>query len=352
MINRNKYIDLLNGTVRDINGKNTIMELLQYVQENKPKSLFHYRRCTEYTIEAFRENKIYFNTANNFNDPYDCLVYCDIKKINNQISNMTTIPNIERLQRNINTAGFIETRPPQMPKEKAEQLLESLKGIDLQAMVGCIPDESWGVLENQLKTTAKEILYSYVNYYQMEMPLVCLSEKYNNILMWAHYADNHRGFVIEYETDTLKTDCMQCPQGRNYSNCEKWKQVMLLPILYTNQRYDATKYIYDNILIKTFNQLRIPNSWMLEDDFAQYKINIFKQKSWAYEREWRLQLYRTNRDKFIEIKPVAIYLGCRIAKCYEDILVKYAQEKNIKIYKMNENPSKLKYSFTKKQYKK
>ena len=51
-----------------------------------------------------------------------------------------------------------------MPKEKAEQLLESLKGIDLQEMVGCIPDESWGVLENQLKTTAKEILYSYVNY--------------------------------------------------------------------------------------------------------------------------------------------------------------------------------------------
>ena len=89
---------------------------------------------------------------------------------------------------------------------------------------------------------------------------------------------------------------------------------------------------------------------MLEDDFAQYKINIFKQKSWAYEREWRLQLYRTNRDKFIEIKPVAIYLGCRIAKCYEDILVKYAQEKNIKIYKMNENPSKLKYGFTKKKY--
>ena len=182
------------------------------------------------------------------------------------------------------------------------------------------------------------------------MPLVCLSERYNNILMWAHYAENHKGFVVEYDSNTLKTECMQCPQGKDYSNCEKWKQVMLLPILYTNQRYDATKYIYDNILIKTFNQLRIPNGWMLEDDFAQYKINIFKQKSWAYEREWRLQLYRTNRDKFIEVKPVAIYLGCRIAKCYEDILVKYAQEKNIKIYKMNENPSKLKYGFTKKKY--
>ena len=39
MINRNKYIDLLNGTVKDVDGKNTIMELLQYVQENKPKSI-------------------------------------------------------------------------------------------------------------------------------------------------------------------------------------------------------------------------------------------------------------------------------------------------------------------------
>ena len=143
---------------------------------------------------------------------------------------------------------------------------------------------------------------------------------------------------------------MQCPQGKDYSNCEKWKQVMLLPILYTNQRYDATNYIYDNTLIKTLDSVGMKDVWKLEDDFAQYKINIFKQKSWAYEKEWRLQLYKTNRDNFIEVKPVAIYLGCRIAKCYEDILVKYAQEQNIKIYKMNENSSKLKYSFTKKNY--
>ncbi len=350
MINRNKYVELLNGTVKDISGKNTIMDLMQYIQENKPKSLFHYRRCTEYTIDAFRENKLYFNTANNFNDPYDCLVYCDIEKINSQISNMTTIPNIQRLQKNIEDANFINTRPVQMPKEKAESILKSLKNENLQVIVDSIPDKNWEIITKYLKDTAKEILYSYINYYQMEMPLVCLSERYNNVLMWAHYADNHKGFVLEYDTDTLKTDCMKCPQGKNFSNCADWKQVMLLPILYTNQRYDATNYIYDNTLIKTFNTVGIKDGWMLEDDFAQYKINIFKQKSWAYEKEWRLQLYRTNRNKFIEVKPVAIYLGCRISKCYEDILVKYAQEQNIKIYKMNENRSKLKYNFTKKKY--
>ena len=351
MIDKRKYIKLLNGTSKDTNGNNTIFELMKYIQTNKPKSLFHYRRCSEYTIEAFRENKIYFNTANNFNDPYDCLVYCDIDAISRNITNMIEFPNIQRLQRNINSTEFLNTKPVQMPQEKAEQLIETLKGKDLQIIVDSIPKESWGALASILKDTVKELATSYKNYYQTEMPLVCLSEKYNNVLMWAHYADNHKGFVIEYDSNTLKTDCMQCPQGKDFTTCPEWKQVMLLPILYTNQRYDATQYIYDNTLIKIFNMTGIKNVWQLKDDFAQYKINIFKQKSWAYEKEWRLQLYKTNRDNFIKSKPAAIYLGCRISKCYEDILVKYAQEQHIRIYKMNENSSNLKYSLTKAIYK-
>lgn len=351
MIDKRKYIELLNGTSKDTNGNNTIFELMKYVQTNKPKSLFHYRRCSEYTIEAFRENKIYFNTANNFNDPYDCLVYCDIDAISRNITNMIEFPNIQRLQKNINSIGFVDTKPVQMPKEKAEQLIETLRGKDLQIIVDSIPKESWGALASILKDTVKELATSYKNYYQTEMPLVCLSEKYNNVLMWAHYADNHKGFVIEYDSNTLKTDCMQCPQGKDFTTCPEWKQVMLLPILYTNQRYDATQYIYDNTLIKIFNMAGIKSGWQLKDDFAQYKINIFKQKSWAYEKEWRLQLYKTNRDNFIKAKPAAIYLGCRISKCYEDILVKYAQEQYIRIYKMNENSSNLKYSLTKAIYK-
>ncbi len=350
MIDKNKYIQLLNGTVKDINCQNTINDLLKYVHENKPKSLFHYRKCTEYTIDAFRESKIYFNTANYFNDPYDCLVYCDSNKIYTQISNMTTSPNIEILQKNVNSASFLETRPVQMSKEMAEQILDCLKGKDLQPFVNNIPDESWKRLDNLLTYIAKMIFDNYSNYYQMEMPLACLSEKYNNVLMWAHYADNHKGFVIEYDSDTLKTDCEHCPQGKNYLNCPDWKEVVLLPILYTNQRYDATEYIYDNSLIKMFETIGVKDVWKLKDDFAQYKINIFKQNSWSYEKEWRLQLYKTNNDKFIKVKPIAIYLGCRIAKCHEDILVQYAQAQNIKIYKMTENPSKLTYSLTKKKY--
>lgn len=35
---------------------------------------------------------------------------------------------------------------------------------------------------------------------------------------------------------------------------------------------------------------------------------------------------------------------------YEDILVKYATEQGIKVYKMNENTKKIKYTLTKRKY--
>lgn len=74
MINKNKYLELLNATGKDTNSEQ-VAQLMKYIYDNTPKSLFHYRRCSEQSIEAFRENKLFFNTASNFNDPYDCLVF-------------------------------------------------------------------------------------------------------------------------------------------------------------------------------------------------------------------------------------------------------------------------------------
>ena len=121
-----------------------------------------------------------------------------------------------------------------------------------------------------------------------------------------------------------------------------WQETMFLPVVYTNSRYDATNYVIDNTNKRFFAEMGIMLN--CRDTFAQYKINIFKHKCWSYEREWRLMLYKMNGSKKIDNNPpIAIYLGCRIKKCYEDILIKYAREKGIKIYKMSENPMHLKY---------
>lgn len=90
--------------------------------------------------------------------------------------------------------------------------------------------------------------------------------------MWSHYADNHKGFVIEYDTDALKTNCMLCPEHKSFQTCPNRKQVMLLPILYTEKRYDATNYIFENTIIQTFKNAGLPNIFQLSETLHNKKL--------------------------------------------------------------------------------
>lgn len=54
--------------------------------------------------------------------------------------------------------------------------------------------------------------------------VVCLSEVYDSMLMWSHYAQNHTGFCIEYD---FKESDMLCKQ--------------LYPVIYTKDRYAVSK---------------------------------------------------------------------------------------------------------------
>ena len=46
-----------------------------------PKSLFRFRAWTEYSLKEIAENKIRPSNPRTFNDPYDCFVSADYKKI-------------------------------------------------------------------------------------------------------------------------------------------------------------------------------------------------------------------------------------------------------------------------------
>lgn len=98
--------------------------------------------------------------------------------------------------------------------------------------------------------------------------VVSLSETHRNILMWAHYADEHRGLCIGYHTDSLKT----------------------LKINYDSSRYDP---IDDHFDIGEFN------SWI---DQVVKKILTTKSDEWIYEKEHRLIHQINNCDYFISSK--------------------------------------------------
>lgn len=51
-----------------------------------------------------------------------------------------------------------------------------------------------------VKSKLKKVLEAIPN-----VGIYSLSKSYNNELMWAHYANSHKGFCIEYDIDKLET---------------------------------------------------------------------------------------------------------------------------------------------------
>lgn len=54
--------------------------------------------------------------------------------------------------------------------------------------------------------------------------VVCLSEVYDSMLMWSHYAQNHTGYCIEYDFE---------------ENDMFYRH--LYPVIYTKDRYAVSK---------------------------------------------------------------------------------------------------------------
>ncbi len=91
-----------------------------------------------------------------------------------------------------------------------------------------------------------------------ELCVCCFSKNMNEILMWSHYADNHRGVCIEYEiTDE------EVIKGR------------LIEVKYNNELS-----IFDKIE-------RMPSGHLSLNTTTNGKFLITKFKNWSYEEELR-----------------------------------------------------------------
>ena len=86
-----------------------------------------------------------------------------------------------------------------------------------------------------------------------QVGVLCLSDVYDDILMWSHYADNHRGICLIFET-----------------NYEFFANA--IPVRYQQAR-------------PRVNQITQTTEQMLENAI------FTKSSAWAYEKEWRILHY-------------------------------------------------------------
>ena len=124
-------------------------------------------------------------------------------------------------------------------------------------------------------------------------------------LMWAHYADSHKGICIQYKVTP-----------KNLID-DKNRIVRLLDVNYKE-------------------------AFPLDGDIPYIDSLVVKSNCWSYENETRLILYsRKNETDYCQLSNFeieAVYMGWRIDKEKRDYLKKMLKNTNIKLYQMVFSP--------------
>ncbi len=320
--------DLLKNTVIDgatmaswFNGNGESMAkklrpVTDYLHVNAPQKLYRIRRFDPNSIDALKNDRIYYSRADWFNDPYDCLLCFEPNQIRKQLEKSIFEDTIERmLALNPTILLFRKDEYIEMLREKKDEIIEM-------------------VFSNYTKA---------VSMLQKSTYIICLGETIDSPIMWSHYGDNHKGFAIEYRFHPTRF-----PPHPHISNDKRhffygWQS--LLPIHYSKYRADASELAMWFCVCELEKLLRPEEArWdeplFLSDMLLRTKLSLEKSETWAYEREWRsIMTFEWSHDEvaqgiYSRKKAAAIYLGERMEKEHRDELIGIANDKGIPAYEM------------------
>ena len=136
----------------------------------------------------------------------------------------------------------------------------------------------------------------------------CLTDQFDNLLMWAHYADMHKGAVIGYQC-VPEIDSCYCVAGPITYSAE-------IPSLGTAEEW--TRHILG------IERINFSDRMM--------KMTMTKSSEWKYEREFRYMLPMQDKDRPFDLQTIepqeihSVYLGCRMESDYKDRIVKIVQD--------------------------
>lgn len=267
---------------------------IQLKNRNMPQLLYKYRAPTKNSIDALLNNFAYSVSPEACNDINECPLTFDIIEIERNIllnlllqlppddvAMLIRISESNEPDEIIKLLSIYHTHQSEQkyPQEMKERLVEIRK-------------KNCSLMDQMIDSYYLKMKNSYNIY--------CLTENYDDDLMWSHYADNHKGFCLGYNIKEF-----------NQSICE-----LTLPVVYT----DRPLLVYD--LDK------------LTGVELMYALTLKKQ-CWAYEKEWRI-FYPVNTPYHKEQMPLpsVLYLGCRIDNKTKKKLVDFCISNSIPLFQM------------------
>src|SRR5260370_10609227 len=245
----------------------------------RPERLFRY--FSPKASDLFKDQKLWFAAVKDFNDPFDVAPRHD-----NAADGMAT----EAIKK---AYAFL---PPEvvMPFNWYEKQMEPFK-------------------KRLVAETARKRPMDFQAAFSERYGIVCFCEYVSSLLMWAHYADSHRGSVVEFDP----------------------RHPLFLPQALGEVQYSRAR------------------PFLEAPDYR--KILLTKSTEWEYEVEHRLivelrQLKlgrrRDGTEKHFKELPKdavkAVYLGCRIPPKVRDEIatsLRIPSAKHIKLFEMRLHPT-------------
>jgi len=283
-------------------------EAMRLKYNNIPNSLYKYRAFSKFSIENLENDEAWFNTAAEFNDPYDCALTLENTAIDHMTTKLKT--NIFGLIRDLNlnltkeevaridSMGFVEASKYFLSFDK------NLKEEEIEARVKATAQN--------IQNESKKNLQKMNEVLQMKIKICCFSEINDSILMWSHYANNHKGFCIEYDFKKEGVD----------PKLTRWLQ----PVIYRDKLFNAGQYFEGE-------RKRVSE---LNPFIVNYNA-IIKSTEWSYEKEWRITYTTNDKEGFNKklFSPQAIYLGAKMCDIEKERIIEIAKQRQIIVFQMN-----------------
>lgn len=232
-----------------------------------PEHLYRYFRY-DAGMKFLEDGKLRFSSIDRYNDPFEFLVRTDYPEF------------------------FLS-------------LHETTSEDELEMKIQKLDEAKFFVCRNIVRKKAK----AYIDF-QKKFRLCCFSEDNNNILMWAHYAEDFRGLVISFNT-----------------SLEYWGNDFH-KVCYTDHRIDFSDFDHERLAAKERERALLKN----------------KASVWSYEKEWRYikSLEYCDKDDYGYYKSISpnyiqsIIVGCKMDDCKFSNIINIIKGKysKTKIYKI------------------
>ena len=208
--------------------------------------------------EIITKSHLWFSKIESFNDPIDSKLDYRQQYSYNEIENYWK---------------FFLKNKPNHPQSLAEIL------------------QNWGTNQSFIEQQKRVF-----EIYRKRLGVLCLSKNPENILMWSHYANNHKGIVYEFKNDLFKnTDSVTNSFNGNDNK-----------VIYPNNKsYELLSYT------KTGKGKK--------EQFA--KELLTKAKDWEYEEEYRMIDFENSGNKVFKKESLcSIIFGVKTADIEIDII--------------------------------